>query len=71
MRLFKGMDISQDRRFDQARDMQKTLRRAYNTMQQSMSAETVAFGFGDSGSEELANADAKTEVGINLGTCGI
>lgn len=65
--ITKALEISQDRRFADAREMQKALRRAYGTMQESMTAETVAFNLGD---EELIPAvsasNAKTEIGIEL-----
>ncbi len=38
-----GMEISPDKRFADARSMQKALRRAFNEEQTAMSAETVAF----------------------------
>ncbi|MDH3493529.1 MAG: protein kinase, partial [Acidobacteriota bacterium] len=64
--IMKGMDISQDRRFESAREMQKALRHAYNNMQASMSAETVAFNVGDSAEPpaEVPVADANTEGGL-------
>ncbi len=57
--ILKGMEVSQDKRFENARDMQKTLRRAYNDMQKSMSAETLAFNAGNGG---ISQSDFKTEV---------
>ncbi len=41
--IIKGMEITQEKRFETARDMQKALRRAYNNMQKSMTADTIAF----------------------------
>lgn len=41
--ILKGMEVSQEKRFDSAREMQKALRKAFATMQTAMSAETVAF----------------------------
>ncbi|MCD9185290.1 MAG: serine/threonine protein kinase [Pyrinomonadaceae bacterium] len=41
--ILKGMEISQDRRFASAREMQKALRDAFSQMQNAMSAQTVAF----------------------------
>lgn len=62
--ILKGMDLSQDRRFESAREMQKAFRRAFNEMQESVSAETVAFNLDESGgaNEEASIADANTEV---------
>jgi serine/threonine protein kinase len=41
--IFKGMALSMDARYANARDMQKALREAYAQMQTKMSAETMAF----------------------------
>jgi serine/threonine protein kinase len=41
--LLKGMEVSQEKRFDTARDMQKALRKAFATIHTAMAAETVAF----------------------------
>ncbi|HQU86434.1 MAG TPA: serine/threonine-protein kinase [Pyrinomonadaceae bacterium] len=41
--ILKGIEISQDRRFANAREMQKALRDAYSQMQNAMTAQTVAF----------------------------
>jgi serine/threonine protein kinase len=41
--ILKGMEVSQDKRFSNAREMQKALRDAYAQMQNAMSAQTVAF----------------------------
>jgi len=43
----KGMEVSQDKRFSNAREMQKALRRAFSQMQEAMAAQTVAFNMGD------------------------
>jgi serine/threonine protein kinase len=45
--ILKGMEVSQEKRFSNARDMQKALRRAFTQMQEAMSAQTVAFNIGD------------------------
>lgn len=45
--ILKGMEVSQERRYSNARDMQKALRRAFTQMQEAMSAQTVAFNIGD------------------------
>ncbi|MFN2411902.1 MAG: protein kinase, partial [Pyrinomonadaceae bacterium] len=42
----RGMEVSQDKRFATAREMQKGLRRTFNDMQEAMSAQTVAFNIG-------------------------
>lgn len=41
--ILKGMEVSQDKRFESAREMQKAMRKAFATIQTAMSAETVAF----------------------------
>ena len=41
--IHKGMEVSQEKRFADAREMQKILRRAFTEMQEAMSAKTVAF----------------------------
>jgi serine/threonine protein kinase len=43
----KGMEVSQEKRFSNAREMQKALRRAFSQMQEAMAAQTVAFNIGD------------------------
>lgn len=61
--ILKGMEISQEKRFSVARDMQKALRKAFSEMQNAMSAQTVAFNAADLGgnSEAQPNFEA-TEV---------
>jgi Protein kinase domain len=41
--ILKGMEISQDKRHQSARDMQKALRDAFSEMQSAMAARTVVF----------------------------
>src|SRR5687767_10351504 len=41
--ILKGMSVSQEQRFQTAREMQKSLRDAFSKMQSKMSAQTVAF----------------------------
>jgi len=41
--ILKGMEVSQDKRFSNAREMQKALRDAYAQMQNAMAAQTAAF----------------------------
>ncbi|HTK37768.1 MAG TPA: serine/threonine-protein kinase [Pyrinomonadaceae bacterium] len=41
--ILKGMEVSQEKRWPNARDMQKALRKAYSQVQSAMSAHTVAF----------------------------
>ncbi len=39
--VLRGMEVSQEKRYENAKAMQKALRRAYNSMQEAMSAKTV------------------------------
>lgn len=41
--IIKGMEVSQERRYESAREMQKALRDAFAEMQSAMAAKTVAF----------------------------
>ena len=45
--ILKGMEVSQERRYSTAREMQKSLRKAFSEMQTAMSAQTVAFNAAD------------------------
>lgn len=45
--ILKGMEVSQEKRFITAREMQKALRKAFSEMQNAMSAQTVAFNAAD------------------------
>lgn len=41
--LLRGMEVSQEKRYANAREMQRVLRKAFNEIQQATSANTVAF----------------------------
>lgn len=41
--ILRGMEVSQEKRFSNAKEMQKTLRKAFSQMQEAMSAQTIAF----------------------------
>ncbi|MBP7377177.1 MAG: protein kinase [Pyrinomonadaceae bacterium] len=45
--ILKGLEVSKDKRFGTAAEMQKALRTAYSQMQNQMSAETQVFNVGD------------------------
>jgi serine/threonine protein kinase len=45
--ILNGMEVSQEKRFGTAREMQKALRKAFSEMQNAMSAQTVAFNASD------------------------
>ena len=54
--ILKGMEVSQEKRFGNGREMQKALRRAFTKMQEAMAAQTVAFNLGDTASADSAVA---------------
>ncbi len=63
--ILKGMEVSQEKRYATAREMQKALRKAYATMQEAMTAHTVAFSAvaADTGGEQPIGANLdKTEI---------
>jgi len=45
--ILKGMEVSQEKRHSNAREMQKGLRKAFTDMQRATTAETVAFNLSD------------------------
>lgn len=45
--ILRGMEVSQERRFGTAREMQKSLRKAFSEMQNAMSAKTAVFSAAD------------------------
>lgn len=45
--ILKGMEVSHEKRYSDAREMQKVLRKAFNEMQQATTAKTVAFNIND------------------------
>ncbi len=64
--ILKGMSISQDHRFADAREMQKVLRETYAKMQSNTSEKTIAFNMADEPSAPVAQSspfspDDKTE----------
>ena len=67
--ILKGMEISQDKRFATAREMQKELREAYAQIQNAMFANTVAFNLQNEqetpANQPLPPSLEKTEV-LNL-----
>ncbi len=62
--ILNGMEVSQEKRFGNARDMQKAMRRAFTQMQEAMAAQTVAFNIGDVFPEEspMSSAVEKTRL---------
>jgi serine/threonine protein kinase len=59
--MLKGIEVSQDKRFGTAAEMQKELRRAFKRAQDAMSADTVAFA-NPNATTELAEDDAAAHV---------
>lgn len=62
--ILKGMEVSQEKRFANAREMQKALRRAFSQMQEAMSAQTVAFNLGDALPADPASVSAVEKTRI-------
>lgn len=62
--ILKGMEVSQEKRYAHAREMQKALRKAFTQMQEAMAAQTVAFNIGDvlPAEQPLASAVEKTQL---------
>ncbi|MEO8042175.1 MAG: serine/threonine-protein kinase [Acidobacteriota bacterium] len=62
--ILKGLEVSQEKRYSHAREMQKALRKAFTQMQDAMAAQTVAFNIGDVLPVEhpLAAAVEKTQL---------
>ncbi|MEP6704571.1 MAG: protein kinase, partial [Acidobacteriota bacterium] len=62
--ILKGMEVSQEKRFNNAREMQKALRRAFTQMQEAMAAQTVAFNIEDAlpADDPLSSAVEKTRL---------
>ncbi|MEP6850973.1 MAG: serine/threonine-protein kinase [Acidobacteriota bacterium] len=65
--ILHGMEVSQDKRYGSAREMQKALRRAYTAMQDAMSAHTIAFNSQDAFS---ALPDVTPPIGTSIGNTG-
>jgi len=59
--MLKGIEVSQDKRFGTAAEMQKELRRAFKRTQEAMSAKTVAFA-SPTAPTELVEGDAGAHV---------
>ena len=51
--ILRGMEVSQERRFASAREMQRELRQAFSRLQEVMSAQTVAFNAQNEGLGQL------------------
>jgi serine/threonine protein kinase len=65
--ILRGMEVSQEKRFETAREMQKALRKAFASMQSAMTAQTVAFSAqtqmpGSEADRPIAPSMDKTEV---------
>lgn len=53
--ILKAMEISQEKRYETAKEMQKALRRAYASMQNAMTAQTIAFNVNEQQADIAAN----------------
>lgn len=51
--ILKGLEVSQEKRFAKASEMQKALRAAYAEIQTAMSADTALFKIGDQAGDDL------------------
>ncbi len=60
--IIKGMEVSQEKRYSTAREMQKILRDAYAQMQNSMAAQTMAFNLQDVQAAQTVPPPQQTEV---------
>lgn len=56
--VLKGMEVSQEKRYPDAREMQKVLRKAFNEIQQATTAKTIAFSIGDEERAAVNQPDA-------------
>ncbi|MGQ0542725.1 MAG: protein kinase domain-containing protein [Blastocatellia bacterium] len=64
--ILRGMEVSQEKRFSTAREMQKALRKAYSQIQDAMTAKTVAFNSGvDTTTETADHQTANVAVTTN------
>jgi len=52
--ILQGMEVSQDKRFGTARDMQKALRKAYTSMQEAMGAQTMVYSGADAAQQGVS-----------------
>src|SRR5688572_16331457 len=56
--ILKGMEVSQEKRYSTAKEMQKVLRKAFSQMQEAMSAQTVAFNMQGENNAAIASLNA-------------
>ncbi len=64
--ILKGLEVSLEKRFSTASEMQKSLRAAYAQMQGQMSADTVAFNIGDHAGADLHNTTPPIDLGRSV-----
>jgi len=65
--ILKGMEVSQDKRFGTARDMQKALRKAYTSMQEAMGAQTMVYSGADAAQQGLSGNIDTPASGLPMG----
>ena len=58
--ILHGMEVSQEKRFPDAKSMQKALRKAYSEMQQAMSAQTMVYNSGSEFSSKIEQPTGTT-----------
>ena len=61
--ILRGMEVSQEKRFGNAREMQRVLRKAFNELQQATTANTVAFSAVEA--EAMGAIPSAPENGVN------
>jgi len=59
--ILHGMEVSQERRFPDAKSMQKALRKAYSEMQQAMSAQTMVYNSGSEFTSKIEQPAGNTD----------
>jgi serine/threonine protein kinase len=64
--ILQGMEVSQEKRFANARDMQKALRKAYTAMQEAMGAQTMVYS-GAEAAKEGISGNIDTSAGAPAG----
>jgi hypothetical protein len=60
--ILHGMEVSQEKRFSVAKEMQKALRKAFSQMQEAMTAQTIAFS-----APGIAEVTPKIEQPVGVG----
>lgn len=64
--LIRAMEVSQEKRFANAREMQRVLRKAFNEIQQATTANTVAFNVDQAGTMGVVAPGTMPEAGVKI-----